>query len=75
VDGLAACLSGPPSPGCNTLERSLLPLAGERFKTLARPADQPPHIVVRAAVWDVHVIGSVTPDMVLSVARSLVASM
>ena len=53
------------------LESGLLPVEGEQFVTLTRPADQPPHIVVRAPVWDVHVIGSVSPDMALFVARSL----
>lgn len=55
------------------LESDLLLLEGERFETLTRPADQRPHIVVRAPVWDVHVTGSVTTDKALSVARSLVA--
>ena len=54
------------------LESGLRPLEGEGFETLARPADQRPHIVVRAPVWDVHVMGSVTVDMALFVARSLV---
>jgi len=54
------------------LESGLLPVEGEQFVTLTRPADQPPHIVVRAPVWDVHVTGSVTPDMAVAVARSLV---
>ncbi len=56
------------------LESGLLPVDGEQFVTLTRPADQPPHVVVRAPVWDVHVIGSgsVSPDLALSVARSLV---
>jgi hypothetical protein len=45
------------------LESGLIPLEGEQFVTLTRAADQPPHIVVRAPVWDVHVMGSVTPDM------------
>ena len=54
------------------LESGLRPLEGERFETLTRPADQRPHIVVLAPVWDVHVTGSVTADMALSVARSLV---
>jgi len=54
------------------LESGLLPVEGEQFVTLTRPTDQPPHIVVRAPVWDVHVIGSVTPDMALAIARSLV---
>jgi hypothetical protein len=53
------------------LESGLIPLEGEQFVTLTRTADQPPHIVVRAPVWDVHVMGSVTPDMALFVARSL----
>jgi len=53
------------------LESGLIPLEGEQFVTLTRAADQPPHIVVRAPVWDVHVMGSVTPDMALFVARSL----
>jgi hypothetical protein len=54
------------------LESGLRPLEGERFETLTRPADQRPHIVVLAPVWDVHVMGSVTTEMALSVARSLV---
>jgi hypothetical protein len=54
------------------LESGLRPLEGEQFETLSRPADQRPHILVRAPVWDVHVVGSVTVDMALSVARSLV---
>ena len=54
------------------LESGLRPLEGERFETLTRPADQRPHIDVLAPVWDVHVMGSVTTDMALSVARSLV---
>jgi len=54
------------------LESGLLPVERERFVTLTRPAGQPPHIVVRAPAWDVHVTGSVTPDMALAVARSLV---
>src|ERR1700733_1042476 len=53
------------------LESGLVPLDGEQFVTMTRGADQPPHIVVRAPVWDVHVIGSVTPDTALFVARSL----
>ena len=44
----------------------------EQFVTLTRAAGQPPHVVVRAPVWDVHVMGSVTPDLALSVARNLV---
>jgi hypothetical protein len=55
------------------LESGLRSLEGERFETLTRPAEQIPHIVVRAPVWDVHVMGSVAADVVLSVARSLVA--
>ena len=54
------------------LESSLLPLEGERFETWTRPADRSPHIVVRAPVWDVHVLGSVSFDTALSVARGLV---
>ena len=54
------------------LESGLLPEEGEQFVTLTRPAGQPPHVVVRAPVWDVHVTGSVNPDMALAVARSLV---
>jgi len=54
------------------LESGLRPLEGELFETLTRPPDQRPHIVVRAPVWDVHVTGSVTTDMALSVARSIV---
>ncbi len=42
------------------------------FVTLTGPAGQPPHVVVRAPVWDVHVTGSVSPDMPQAVARSLV---
>ena len=53
------------------LESGLVPLEGERFETLTLAADQPPHIVVRAPVWDVHVMGSVTSDVALFVARSL----
>jgi hypothetical protein len=30
---------------------------------LTRAAGQPPHVVVRAPVWDVHVMGSVNPDL------------
>jgi hypothetical protein len=55
------------------LESGLRPLEGERFETLTRPEGQRPHIVVRAPAWDVHVMGSVTADVALSVARSLVA--
>ena len=54
------------------LESGLRPLEGEQFETLTRPPDKRPHIVVRAPVWDVHVTGSVTTDMALTVARSLV---
>jgi hypothetical protein len=54
------------------LESGLLPLEREKFETWTRPADQEPHIVVRLPVWDVHVAGSVTLDMALSVARSLI---
>lgn len=54
------------------LESGLLALEGETFETWTRPADQAPHIVVRAPVWDVHVSGSVTLDTALSVARSLI---
>jgi hypothetical protein len=54
------------------LESGLLPVEGEQFVTLTRPAGQPPHVVVRAPVWDVHITGSVSPDMALAVARSLV---
>ena len=56
------------------LESGLRPLVGERFETLTRPADQDPHIVVRAPKWDVHVSGSVTLDTALAVARSLLES-
>ena len=48
--------------GKGHLESGLLPVEGEQFVTLTRPADQPPHVVVRAPVWDVHVTGSVSPD-------------
>jgi len=54
------------------LESGLVLLEGERFVTLTRAAGQPPHVVVRAPVWDVHVTGSVSPDLALSVARNLV---
>jgi len=53
------------------LESGLVPLEGEQFVILTRAADQPPHIVVRAPVWEVHVMGSVTPETALFVARSL----
>jgi hypothetical protein len=54
------------------LESGLVLLERERFETLTRAAGQPPHVVVRAPVWDVHVMGSVTPDLALTVARNLV---
>src|SRR5580704_6842344 len=53
------------------LESGLIPLEGDQFVTLTRAADQPPHIVVRAPVWDVHVTGSITSDTALFIARRL----
>jgi hypothetical protein len=52
------------------LESGLISLEGEQFLNLTRAADQPPHIVVRAPAWDIHVLGSVTSDIALTVANS-----
>ena len=72
TDGQLLLVSGNRRRQGQHLESGLLPVEGEQFVTLTRPAGQPPHVVVRAPVWDVHVTGSVSPGMALAVARTLV---
>lgn len=71
TDGQLLVVSGHRRRAGN-LESGLLPLDEERFETWTCPPDQSPHIVVRAPVWDVHVLGSAAFDTGLSVARGLV---
>lgn len=55
------------------LESGLRPVPGERFETLARAEDQPPHVVVRLPVFDVHVSGdALSHEATLGFARNLV---
>jgi hypothetical protein len=55
------------------LESGLRSLEGERFETLARPDDQPVHMVVRTPVFDVYVSGdALSYEATLSLVRGLV---
>ena len=59
------------SPG--NLESGLVPVDGERFETLTRPSDQPPHVVIRTPTIDVHISGrALSPHAALALGRELI---
>ena len=56
------------------LESRLVTVDDMPFETLARPDGEPPHVVVRTPVWDVHVSGDApSRASALKLARTLIS--